>query len=120
MIGLAILAIRTATPPSLIPETFGPSRIHVPKAPALGLLLLEPQYVEYNKRIEESNKKLSEQKEAGTIDERELSDGKRDPLETSAFKERIDAFKQEEIYKKMWALEEKDATYVRVKAAFCF
>lgn len=36
---MAILACRTGTPARLIPETFGPRKINVPMAPALGLLL---------------------------------------------------------------------------------
>ncbi|KLT42722.1 pseudouridine synthase [Cutaneotrichosporon oleaginosum] len=50
MISMAILACRTGTPPSLIPETFGPKRIHIPKAPPLGLLLEQPQFKVYNER----------------------------------------------------------------------
>jgi tRNA pseudouridine38-40 synthase len=53
MISLAMLACRTASPPSLILETFGPKRIHVPKAPPLGLLLQQPQFKTYNERIKQ-------------------------------------------------------------------
>lgn len=50
MLSLAMLACRTGTPPSLLPETFGPKRIHIPKAPPLGLLLEQPQFKTYNER----------------------------------------------------------------------
>lgn len=117
MIGLAILAIRTSTPPSLVAETFGPSRIHVPKAPGLGLLLLEPQYLEYNKRVDESNKKLVVLEKEGRIKEQEVGEQTRDPVEIGALLDKVDAFKKEEIYKKMWEVEEKDAVYVFRSAA---
>ena len=65
---MAVLAARTKTPASLIPKTFGtylslhpallfsrliiplqgPEQIHVPKAPALGLLLEQPRFKTYN------------------------------------------------------------------------
>lgn len=74
-----MLAARTCTPVSLIPEvsvywrplhnkrnlfdrvrsvsrqTFGPAKIHIPRAPALGLLLEQPQFGSYNSRVAESN-----------------------------------------------------------------
>lgn len=109
MIGLAVLAIRTATPPSLVPETYGPSRIHVPKAPGLGLLLLEPQYVEYNKRVEESNKKLTELKEQNRIADKELADQIRDHVTTLPCSEQVDTFKMEHIYKRMWEVEHEES-----------
>lgn len=118
MIGLAILAVRTSTPPSLVAETFGPSRIHVPKAPGLGLLLLEPQYLEYNKRVDESNKKLLVLQGEGRIGEQEVNEQIRDPVEIGALLDKVDAFKKAEIYKKMWEVEEKDAVCVLLRS-FC-
>lgn len=50
MIAMAMLACRTGTPPKLLPETFGPKRIHIPKAPPLGLLLEQPQFKTFNER----------------------------------------------------------------------
>ncbi|GAA5867676.1 hypothetical protein JCM1840_006654 [Sporobolomyces johnsonii] len=113
MIGLAILAIRSSTPASLVPETFGPSRIHIPKAPGLGLLLVEPQYVEYNKRITESNAKLEGLKAAGRLGDKEFEDQKRDLIDVDGLglRERIDEFKREQVYKRMWEVEEKDLTF---------
>lgn len=108
MIGTAILAIRTSTPPSLIPETFGPSRIHTPKAPALGLLLLEPQYVEYNKRLVESNLKLLALAKDGKLEDKLAEDQIRDPvmMGEGELKVKVDEFKSVEVYKKMWEIEE--------------
>ena len=112
MIGLAILAIRTQTPPSLVAETFGPSHIHVPKAPALGLLLLEPQYVEYNKRVDESNAKLVGLVAAARISEKDQQEQTRDHMDYSGLEDRLEKFKQDEVYKNMWEIEEADAVCV--------
>jgi tRNA pseudouridine38-40 synthase len=60
MVGLLIMMVRTRTPPSLIPECFGPTRLNIPKAPALGLLLEQPIFENYNKKVEESNRKAEE------------------------------------------------------------
>lgn len=109
MIGLAILAIRTQTPPSLVPETFGPSHIHVPKAPALGLLLLEPQYNEYNKRVNEANAKLVILKDLGRISDKDQAEQTREHMDYAKLADQLEAFKQESVYKKMWEIEEADA-----------
>lgn len=109
MIGLLILAVRSSTPPSLIPETFGPSRIHVPKAPGLGLLLIEPQYLEYNKRVVEANAKIDLLLEANRLEQKDADDQMRDTVEIGELKEMVDKFKQDEIYKRMWEVEQTDA-----------
>jgi hypothetical protein len=71
MISMAILATRTKTPASVVPKTFGklhrltmslPSNlicgwltgsdgVHIPKAPALGLLLEQPRFGSYNQKL---------------------------------------------------------------------
>lgn len=113
MIGLAILAVRSSTPASLVPETFGPSRIHIPKAPALGLLLLEPQYLEYNKRVTEANAKLEDLHKAGRLSEKDLADQRREPLDTKGLNltDKIDEFKKEHVYKRMRQVEEDEWTF---------
>ncbi|KAM0787434.1 hypothetical protein ACM66B_003515 [Microbotryomycetes sp. NB124-2] len=99
MVGLMILAVRSGTPPSLIAETFGPSRIHIPKAPALGLVLIGPQYMEYNRRIDESNKKLAQQKSNGKVSAKEAEDGTRDKIVVEgALLDKINQFKMETLY----------------------
>lgn len=111
MIALAILAVRTSTPPSLVAETFGPSRIHIPKAPALGLILLGPQYGEYNKRVGESNVKLEDLKAAKRLDEASFLEQKRDPLEIGEdLDKKIQEFKKEMLLKKLWEVENTEAT----------
>ncbi|KAJ2959929.1 hypothetical protein NQZ79_g4658 [Umbelopsis isabellina] len=51
MVGMLILMVRSATPTSLISKTFGPEKLNIPKAPALGLLLERPIFTQYNTRI---------------------------------------------------------------------
>lgn len=110
MIALAILAVRTSTPASLVAETFGPSRIHIPKAPALGLILLGPQYEEYNKRVAESNAKLDELKQAERLDEESYVEQKRDPLVIEGELEgKIGEFKKEMLLQRLFEVEKKDA-----------
>lgn len=111
MIALVILAVRTSTPASLVAETFGPSRIHIPKAPALGLILLGPEYDEYNKRVAESNKKLDDLKAAGRLDEESYAEQKRDPLLISdELNEKIQAFKKEMLLQRLWKMENEENT----------
>ncbi|GAA6021610.1 hypothetical protein JCM11491_001236 [Sporobolomyces phaffii] len=113
MIGLTILAVRSSTPASLVPETFGPSRIHIPKAPALGLLLLEPQYVEYNRRVSEANSKLEDLHKADRLSAKDLADQRREPLDSKGLglTDRIDEFKREHVYKRMRQVEEDELTF---------
>jgi len=111
MVGLAILAIRTSTPSSLIPETFGPSRIHVPKAPALGLLLLEPQYIEYNKKVEEGNIKVDILTKEGKMSQEECENQTRETITGEGVQATVDAFKQKEVYDRMWEIEQSEDTY---------
>jgi tRNA pseudouridine38-40 synthase len=109
MIGLTILAVRSSTPASLILETFGPSRIHIPKAPGLGLLLCEPHYAEYNKKVVEANSKLDSLVEAKRLDAAGAEEQKRDIIDIGIFKESIENFKQAEVYTRMWEVEQRDA-----------
>ncbi|WWC62989.1 tRNA pseudouridine(38-40) synthase [Kwoniella dejecticola CBS 10117] len=86
MISMAMLACRTASPPSLIPETFGPKRIHVPKAPPLGLLLEAPQFGVYNHRISTKANGLQDD---------------RDPVNFGLYAELMHDFKVKWIYEKL-------------------
>ncbi|KAK4684269.1 tRNA pseudouridine38-40 synthase, partial [Tremellales sp. Uapishka_1] len=112
MLSLAMLACRTGTPSSLIPETFGnylhlgsksqagtklatgPKRIHVPKAPPLGLLLESPQFKTYNDRIKETPNDAAEERE---------------PVNFGLYKEEMQAFKVKYIYEKL-RLEELESS----------
>ncbi|CAG8734758.1 13596_t:CDS:2, partial [Racocetra fulgida] len=48
------------TPLSLIHKTFGNTKINIPKAPALGLLLDQPVFRSYNKKAVDNDKELIE------------------------------------------------------------
>lgn len=93
MIGLLVLVGRSGAPASLIPETYGPARIHVPKAPGLGLLLEEPFFHAYNERLAETNKRPN-------ADEREA-------VEYAKYKTQMEQFKQTFIYDRIMKEEEE-------------
>ncbi|CAE6431986.1 unnamed protein product [Rhizoctonia solani] len=90
MTTLLILASRTGTPAaSLIPQTFNPPKLLIPKAPALGLLLQEPRFGTYNKHV---------------LEENELAAGRGQG-------DRIDAFKHAYIYSRIRAEEAKHGVF---------
>ena len=83
---MAILACRTASPPSLIQNSYGPKKIHIPKAPALGLLLEAPQFGFYNNRINNKTGGLQ---------------GERDPIDWDKYAAEMQEFKLKWIYEKL-------------------
>ncbi|UZJ53209.1 hypothetical protein CBS101457_002529 [Exobasidium rhododendri] len=109
MIGLLILIGRSTTPASLIPETYGPARIHVPKAPGLGLLLEEPIFAGYNRHLEGVIKKQPEVAKAGP------GDGgiAKEAIQFSKFSQKKDAFKNHWIYDRIYKEEEETHEYVK-------
>ncbi|EGV62760.1 tRNA pseudouridine synthase 1 [Yamadazyma tenuis] len=52
MIAMAVMLVRTGCPATRINETFSSTRVNIPKAPALGLLLENPVYETYNSMLE--------------------------------------------------------------------
>ncbi len=52
MISMVALVVRTGCPLERITEAFKASKINIPKAPSLGLLLQNPIYEGYNKKLE--------------------------------------------------------------------
>lgn len=58
MVGFLVLAARSPVPESIVSEAFKPSKIHVPKAPALGLLLNSPVFEAYNKKVRQQNDQI--------------------------------------------------------------
>lgn len=103
MIANLILISRTRTPSHLIDELYGPQRVHIPKAPALGLLLEEPVFTSYNLKISDINAKV----DSGAQPE----DNRRPLLSFDPHREDMARFKQQFIYDKIWAQEAADATY---------
>jgi tRNA pseudouridine38-40 synthase len=64
----------------------GPKRIHIPKAPPLGLLLESPQFRTYNQRVESNA--------FGGPDDR-------DKVDFSVYAEQMEDFKVKHIYEKL-------------------
>ncbi|KAI1155005.1 pseudouridine synthase [Nemania diffusa] len=91
MVGMAVLAVRCATPWSRFEESYSAARISIPKAPSLGLLLERPVFTTYNKRAVE-NLNLQE-------------------LDFSKYEKEILAFKEEHIYRRIFELEEKENSF---------
>jgi len=88
MVGMALLAVRCATPWSRFEESYTAARISIPKAPSLGLLLERPVFETYNKRAVEN---------LGL-----------EALTFSRHDKEIEAFKQEHIYRRIFELEEQE------------
>lgn len=113
MIGLLVLLGRTRAPKSLINETYGPARIHVPKAPGLGLLLEEPFFAGYNIKVSNSNARA--EKQIQTLRSKgeafdspavvQATSGIREAVDYDAFHDRMDAFKQQYIYNEIYRTE---------------
>ncbi|KAI8887658.1 pseudouridine synthase [Backusella circina FSU 941] len=85
MISMAMLSVRTGTPNLIIDKSFEGSKINIPKAPALGLLLDQPVFQCYNKRIESVETK--------------------DPIDPSKYKDEIDEFRRKYIHTKIFEQE---------------
>lgn len=81
MISMATLITRCGCPVERISQSYGPQKINIPKAPALGLLLECPVYEGYNKRL----------KEFGY-----------NPIDFSQYQEKMDEFKMKNIYDKIY------------------
>lgn len=88
MVAMAVLCVRCAAPVSIIKESYGPTRISIPKAPGLGLLLERPVFESYSKKAE--------------------SAFDREPLNFTKFDKEIDEFKQKQIYNRIYDTEEKE------------
>jgi len=93
MIGLLILVVRSNSPKQLIAETFKQEKIHVPKAPGLGLLLQELFFDAYDQkllRVEKEHARSVHPENTMPADDRQ-SIRIRD-------RDKVDRFKEEFIY----------------------
>jgi len=99
MVCALVLTTRTNTPPNIIEEMFGPAKVCIPKAPALGLLLEQPIFESYNRKVSESNAKIS------STDDPTY----RPTIDFELHREAINRFKDEQIYSRMRSQEDKDA-----------
>ncbi|KAI0377153.1 pseudouridine synthase [Hypomontagnella monticulosa] len=91
MVGMAVLVTRCATPLSRMEESYGSTRISIPKAPSLGLLLERPVFENYNNRAREQYK-LEE-------------------LDFGNYEKEIQEFKDSQIYRRIFELEEKENSF---------
>lgn len=90
MISMAALVVRTGCPITRINDCFGPAKINIPKAPALGLLLECPVYDTYNEKLTELGY---------------------NEIDFSKYSTEMDAFKMKYIYDKIYAEELKEHVY---------
>ncbi|PWY70463.1 tRNA pseudouridine synthase [Aspergillus heteromorphus CBS 117.55] len=104
MVAMAAMVVRCGCDPNRIVDTYRATKIAIPKAPGLGLLLERPVFDSYNKKTSETGKaKIDFDKHAATIAEfkqREIYDRIfREEEEThafSAFFNHLDHYSQEE------------------------
>ncbi|RVD85690.1 uncharacterized protein DFL_004001 [Arthrobotrys flagrans] len=90
MVGMVMLTVRYGCPIERITEAYGRLVVPIPKAPALGLLLDHPVFETYNKKADQCN---------------------RAHLSFEPHKEKIQEFKQKNIYDKLFMEEQKMNTF---------
>ncbi|KAH6624028.1 pseudouridine synthase [Chaetomium sp. MPI-SDFR-AT-0129] len=90
MVAMAVMVARCGAPLSTIEESYGSRRISIPKAPGLGLMLERPMFTEYNKKAAGMGK---------------------DAIDFAQWEEKIEKFKDEHIYRRMFELEEKENSF---------
>ncbi|KAL7934968.1 pseudouridine synthase [Trichoderma chlorosporum] len=91
MVGLVTLMVRCGTSLDRITESYGPKKMAIPKMPGLGLLLERPVFENYNKRAKET-----------------LG---REDIDFDRYNEKLEAFKQEQIYSRIFGVEEKENSF---------
>ncbi|KAF6761630.1 pseudouridine synthase [Ephemerocybe angulata] len=99
MAGL-VLSCRTGTSPKIVNELYKSNTVFIPKMPSLGLLLEEPLFNSYNGRVAESNTKLQS-----------TDPDYRPAIDFELHREKINAFKEEFIYKNMRGIEDRSGLF---------
>ncbi|GAW01256.1 pseudouridylate synthase [Lentinula edodes] len=92
-----VMICRTGTPNNLLDELFELTRVHIPKMPALGLLLEYPVFTGYNTRIA---KKLAPS-----------DPDYREPIDFENYSEEMNSFKQQYIYDNMRSIEDRKGLF---------
>jgi len=82
------LIVRCGTPMERINESYQNQKMAIPKAPGLGLLLERPVFHNYNRKATESLGK--------------------EAIDFDKYEEKIQAFKDKQIYTRIFSVEEKD------------
>jgi len=98
MIFMLVMLCRTQTPSSVLDEMFGLSSYHIPKMPALGLLLDHPLYTAYNTRLAKLNLDPSHQ-------------NYREPIEFEKYSKEMNAFREKHIYDDMRSIEDRKGLF---------
>ncbi|KAJ3745304.1 pseudouridine synthase [Lentinula detonsa] len=96
MVFALVMLCRTGTPTNVLDELFGLTTVHVPKMPALGLLLEHPVFTGYNTRIA----KLSPS-----------DPDYREPINFEEYSEEMNTFKQRYIYDNMRNIEDRKGLF---------
>ncbi|KAE8407658.1 pseudouridine synthase [Aspergillus pseudonomiae] len=86
MVAMATLMVRCGCDPKRIVDSYGPTKIPIPKAPGLGLLLERPIFNGYSKKAQELGKK---------------------PIDFQEYATEMNEFKQREIYDRIFREEEE-------------
>ncbi|RHZ67717.1 pseudouridine synthase PUS2 [Aspergillus thermomutatus] len=87
MVAMATMLVRAGCDPQRIVDSYGPTKIAIPKAPGLGLLLERPIFDGYNKKATTTLGK--------------------EPIDFSKYEKEIEEFKQREIYDRIFREEEQ-------------
>lgn len=90
MVGMASLIVRCGAPIERIKESYGDTKMSIPKVPGLGLLLERPVFDSYN--------------------ELQAPKHGREKLDFSKWEEKLEAFKQKEIYQRIFEEEKQENT----------
>ena len=91
MVSSAALIVRCGCHEGRIQDTFLESRVSIPKAPSLGLLLERPVFDKYNEKLIEFG---------------------REPIDFGRYEKEVSEFKQREIYERIFRDEEKDNIFL--------
>lgn len=86
MVSMMALIVRCGCDPQRIVDSYGPTKIAIPKVPGLGLLLEHPVFDTYNKKAQSLGK---------------------EKIEFDRYSKEIDEFKQREIYDRIFREEEE-------------
>ncbi|ATY59897.1 tRNA pseudouridine synthase [Cordyceps militaris] len=91
MVGLVSLMVRCGTPLERMDESYCNNKMAIPKAPGLGLLLEHPVFTNYNRRATDN-----------------LG---RPEIDFDKYEEKMGAFKDKEIYQRIFDVEEKENSF---------
>ncbi|KAI8317103.1 tRNA pseudouridine synthase 1 [Colletotrichum sp. SAR11_240] len=91
MVGMASLVVRCGTTLERVRQSYGPTRIAIPKAPGLGLLLERPVFDAYNRRAQDNFGK--------------------ETIDFTKYDDKLQAFKDKQIYQRIFEVEEQENVF---------